>query len=164
MCEVPGVKAAGKMGRATLSKGIQKAKTEVRVFDVRRGHRPLLPGEGRVGTYGELDNIRIPRSNLAAHHIPNSQYMRSHGVSHNEGISIFVEQPTPGVGGRHRDIHRSMRTQDPSILPRDALAQATQRARHVYMQDGVYTPEIRRGLLEVIDRNKSSFPHLFERR
>ncbi len=124
--------------------------------------RPLLPGEGKVGNYGELFSERTKGSGLAAHHMPNSQYMQSKGIPHAEGISMMVEHPIPGIGGRHREIHKELARQDPVLAPREALAQSAARAREVYKADGVL-PEIRSSLLEVIDANKKKFPELFQK-
>ncbi|MCW1929654.1 hypothetical protein [Bhargavaea beijingensis] len=45
--------------------------------------------------------------------------------------------------------------------PRDALANDILDARRIYMKDGVYTPEIRDGLIDTIRKNKELFPELF---
>ena len=124
--------------------------------------RPLLDREGLVDTYGNLDRLSKKGDNLAAHHMPNDNYMRAHGVKRNEGIAMFVEHLTPGVGGRHREIHKELMRQDPSMSPRDALAQAVLRVREVYKKDGVYTSEIRQKIQDMIMKNKEKFPHLFE--
>ena len=44
----------------------------------------------------------------------------------------MVEQPTPGIGGRHREIHKKLPRQNPDLKPRQALAEGVQRARKVY--------------------------------
>ena len=138
----------------------------VKLFDIRGSNqtmKQLLPGEGRVDTYGEL--IRTNKAdykNLAAHHMPNDNYMGTKNVRKSDGIAINTEHPFPGSGGRHREIHRGMIRQDPDLAPRDALAQSINRARTVYQQDGVYTSQIRESLQEVIQLNKEKFPHLFK--
>jgi hypothetical protein len=128
-----------------------------------KNQKTLLEGEGKVGTYGELDKkIGKPGDNLAGHHMPNNQYMKHKGVSKDDGISMMVEHPTPGSGGRHRDIHRKLVRQNPSVNPRDTLAQSVNRVRDVYKKDGLYE-EIRPNLLEVIKKNKETFPNLFDK-
>lgn len=124
--------------------------------------RLLLPGEGKVDTFRELSLQGSRGDNLSAHHMPNSQYMQTKGVSHAEGISMTVEHPVPGTGGRHREIHKELIKQDPALEPRDALAQSVIRAREVYQADGAL-PKIRPSLLEVIDANKKKFPELFQK-
>jgi hypothetical protein len=124
--------------------------------------RPLLPGEGKVGSYGELKVYKKADDNLARHHMPNSQYMQNKGVSHSDGVSMMVEQPVPGTGGRHRQIHKELIKQDLNMAPRDALAQSVARAREVYRADGVLS-EVRPGLLDVIGANKVKFPKLFQK-
>ena len=48
-----------------------------------------------------------------------------------------------------------------NLLPRDALAHDIMDARNIYMQDGLYTPEIRNGLQQMIRDSKSLYPNLF---
>ena len=124
--------------------------------------RPLLPNEGAVDTYGALTKIGKKGDNLAAHHMPNDNYMRAHGVKRNDGIAMLVEHPTPGTGGRHREIHKTLPKQDPSLPPRDALAQSVNTAREKYKDSGTYTSEVRKKLLDVINENKETFPHMFK--
>lgn len=124
--------------------------------------RDLLPGEGKVDTYGQLkDKISLPGDNLSAHHIPHAQYMKTHGVKKADGISMMVEDPVPGAGGRHREIHKILQKQDPSLEPRQALAQGVGRVREVYQNDGVYTAEIRDSLQTVVEQSKQKHPKLF---
>lgn len=140
-----------KQGRGGACEGIKETVTK----------RELLPGEGTVGNYRELKKLENRFSDTAAHHIPNDQYMKTRGISRNDGIAMRVEHPTPGTGGRHREIHKSMIRQDPALDPRQALAQSIERARSVYKADGVYTRDIRDSLQTVIEENKSTFPELF---
>ncbi|MBY0282212.1 MAG: DUF637 domain-containing protein [Alphaproteobacteria bacterium] len=153
-----GLRAAAQKMRgnkaASASVSSRKGKTE---------QRPLLPGEGKVGTYEELKKYKTRNDNLARHHIPNDQYMNYLGVQRDKGVSMMVEHPIPGTGGRHREIHKQLQRQDLSKTPRSALAQATLRARHVYKHDGAYTPEIRKGLQKVVEQNKDLYPNLFKK-
>ena len=127
--------------------------------------KKLLHNEGKVGAYGTLDkNLSVPGDNLALHHMPHDHYMNSKGVIRNEGISMMVEQPTPGQGGRHREMHKKLPKQNLTLNPREALAESVQRARVVYQQDNLYTPEIRNSLQEVINQNKTIFPELFNKK
>ncbi len=123
--------------------------------------KQLLPGEGKVGPYGKLVSEKTPGSNLAAHHMPNSKYMQSKGVTHENGISMLVEHPHPGAGGRHREIHKELIEHNPLLEPRQALAESLTRAREVYIKDGAYTKEVKKSLLEVIEKSKETFPDLF---
>lgn len=50
-----------------------------------------------------------------------------------------------------------------NLSPRDALARDIWDARIIYKNDGLYTPEIRQGLKEVIDLNKQMYPELFKK-
>jgi hypothetical protein len=125
--------------------------------------KTLLPGEGTVGTYAELGKISKRGDNLARHHIPNDNYMASRGIPKSEGVSIMVESPTPGSGGRHREIHKEMPSQDITLNPRQALAESVKRAREVYKQDNLYSPEINSSLQDVIKQNKERFPNMFNK-
>ncbi|MDR3224252.1 MAG: hypothetical protein LBT03_01555, partial [Holosporales bacterium] len=128
-----------------------------------RAQKALLQGEGRVGTYEQLKDQNPRGASLAAHHMPSKQYMETRGVSKPAGIAMNTEHPNPGVGGRHREIHKEFRTIPPETAPRDALARSVMRARKVYMEDGVYTPDIRDSLLDVIKQNGIKFPDLFKK-
>jgi hypothetical protein len=89
--------------------------------------------------------------------------MEAKEVSKPAGIAMNTEHPNPGVGGRYREIHKELRTIPPETAPRDALARSVMRARKVYMKDGVYTPDIRDSLLDVIKQNGIKFPDLFKK-
>ena len=73
-----------------------------------------------------------------------------------------MDQPTSGAGGRHRRT-RTYGRSIPGESPRDALARDIMDARRIYMEDGLYTPEIRQSLLEVIRLNKELYPEIFTR-
>ncbi len=137
-------------------------KPSVSTSQSHKQEKPMLPGEGRVGSFVGLDKYKARGDKLAKHHMPNDQYMRSKGVSREEGISITVEHPLPGVGGRHRKIHQQLQRQDLNLKPRDALAQSVRRARKVYKEDGL-SAEIRPSLEKVIKENKAKFPELFDK-
>lgn len=126
--------------------------------------KELLDGEGRVDTFDKLFKSSKKSDNLSAHHVPNDKYMNSKGISTKEGMAIMVEDPVPGKGGRHREIHKTLQRQDETMSPRDALAQGIHKVREVYQKDGVYNFEIRESLQEVIEQNKERFPHLFEKK
>jgi len=123
--------------------------------------KSLLSVEGKVDKFRELKKLDKPGDNLAAHHMPNDQYMRTKNVSRGDGIAMMVEHPTPGNGGRHREIHKELQRQNHELAPRDALAQAVSRAKTVYQAEGVYTNKIRKSLQEVIKKNKEIHPQLF---
>lgn len=79
--------------------------------------------------------------------------MEGQGVSRGEGVSITMEHPVPGVGGRHRATFTFGTTADFDMDSRDALAAGIRDARNIYMQDGLYTPYIRQQLREVIPQS-----------
>jgi hypothetical protein len=118
----------------------------------------LLPGESSVGQFGDLNKIRRTGDNLTPHHIPSDAYMKQIGIfgyTRNKGIAILMEQPHPGRGGRHRRT-QSYGQRQPyfNLSPRQALARAVWDVRSIYRQDGLYTPQIRRNLQQVIKQNK----------
>ena len=45
--------------------------------------------------------------------------------------------------------------------PRSALARDVWDARRIYMEDGLYTPEIRKALQDVIKMNKERYGYIF---
>jgi len=101
----------------------------------------LLPGEGKVGTYKELLKSRRKGDNITPHHMPSADYMKNHGVAKNDGVCMNMEQPTPGVGGRHRQTRSYGSGGNPNETPRDALARDIRDARKIYQKGGAYTPQ-----------------------
>lgn len=100
--------------------------------------------------------------------MPSAQHMKNNGVPKNDGISMNMEQPL--TGGRHRltDTYgRNMTDAEKayyySLSSRDALAYDLWNSREIYIQQGKYTPKIKQGLLDVIQRNKSDHPNLFNK-
>lgn len=118
----------------------------------------LLPGEGQVGTYRDLVAAGSKGDNITPHHIPSANRMAAEGVSKGDGIAINMEQPSPGVGGRHRATFTYGSQADSAMTPRNALAAGVRDARKIYSSDGLYTPQIRSALQQVIDLNKVSHP------
>ncbi|WP_175038163.1 hypothetical protein [Burkholderia contaminans] len=94
----------------------------------------------------------------------NRRYVSSaysqYGVAKSDGIAINMEQPFPGVGGRHRETFTYGTTADLGMAPRDALAAGIRDARQIYQRDDLY-PEIRPQLQEVIRQNLMQYPNLF---
>jgi filamentous hemagglutinin len=125
----------------------------------------LVPGEGTVATYGELNKARRRDDNLTAHHIPADAFMKAKvsGYTRNKGISIWMEQPYPGAGGRHRQTLSYGSSPDLSLSPRQALAREVWDVRSIYRQQGLYTPDIRRSLQQVINQNKLTWIGTFNK-
>jgi hypothetical protein len=127
----------------------------------------LLPGESSVGQFGDLNKIRRTGDNLTPHHIPSDAYMKQIGISgytRNKGIAILMEQPYPGRGGRHRRTQSyGQRQPGFNLSPRQALAGAVWDVRSIYRQDGLYTPQIRRNLQQVIKQNKLLWSGTFDK-
>ncbi|MFD1745665.1 hypothetical protein ACFSE1_09355 [Rhizobium helianthi] len=124
----------------------------------------LLPDEGKVGTYGDLIAAGKKGDDITPHHIPSSNRMAKEGITKRDGVAINMEQPTPGSGGRHRSTFTYGNTADIGMTPRDALAAGVRDARRIYQADGLYTPELRRSLQDLIQMNKSEYPTIFEKK
>lgn len=142
---------AGPNARAILDTAIQRG----------GGLNRLLPGEGRVGTYRHLVLTSSPDDNIT-HHMPSAYQMRKSGVARNDGVSITVEQPTPGPGGRHRRTRTYGRRIDNESV-RDALARDIVDLRRIYQEDGLWSFALRQRLQEVIDLNKGLHSEIFRR-
>ncbi|MEK4628230.1 pre-toxin TG domain-containing protein [Solibacillus sp. FSL R7-0682] len=129
---------------------------------------PLLPTEGKVGTFKELAKQGTAFDNITPHHMPSAAKMKQAGVKRNDGVSMNMEQPHPGVGGRHREtytygLNGNKLEEYLNLSNRDALANDILDARRIYMKDGVYTPEIRKGLINTIRKNRELYPELFNK-
>ncbi|BBW97516.1 hypothetical protein ACPVTF_16480 [Geobacillus icigianus] len=136
---------------------------------VPRGRKKsLLPGEGKVGTYKQLIKQGKAFDHLTPHHMPSAKKIKKVGIKRNDGVSMNMEQPHPGTGERHRRTYTyglsGERLNDYLNLSyRDALAHDIWDARRIYMQDGLYTSEIRKSLRDVIQLNKELYPELFRK-
>jgi hypothetical protein len=126
------------------------------------GGKGLLPTEGNVGTYNELIAAGGKGDNITPHHIPSANYMSQLDIAKGDGISMNMEQPFPGVGGRHRETFTYGTNADLGMSPRGALAAGVWDARQIYQRDGLYS-QIRPQLQELIRQNKAAYPDLFGR-
>ena len=123
----------------------------------------LLPSEGDVGIYKDLKDRGSKGDNITPHHIPSANHMEKHGVSKNDGVSINMEHPVPGCGGRHRETFTYGTTSDLNMTARDALAAGVRDARAIYMRHDLYSPDIRKALQDLIHQNKQMHPDIFKK-
>ena len=130
----------------------------------------LLATEGDVGTYKYLRNRGKIGDNITPHHMPSKEYMKQQRVKMNDGVSINMEQPSPGTGGRHRLTQTYGRNMTDikkqtyyDLSPRDALSFDIKDLRRIYKEQGLYTLEVRKGLMDVIKLNKELYPELFNK-
>jgi hypothetical protein len=142
-------------------------KTEDEVVGKGTG-KGLLPGEGKVGTYKQLIKQGKAFDNLTPHHMPSAEKIKKAGIKRNDGVSMNMEQPHPGTGGRHRRTYTYGLSGEKlndylNLSYRDALAHDIWDARRIYMKGGLYTPEIRKSLRDVIQLNKELYPELFKK-
>ncbi|WP_255763363.1 hypothetical protein [Clostridium butyricum] len=96
--------------------------------------------------------------------------MKQQGVKMNDGVSINMEQPSPGTGGRHRLTQTYGRNMTDikkqtyyDLSSRDALSFDIKDLRRIYKEQGLYTPEVRKGLMDAIKLNKELYPELFNK-
>jgi len=67
------------------------------------------------------------------------------------------------AGGRHRLTFTYGTQADIGLTPRQALGQGIWDARQIYQQDGLYGPQIRSALQDVIQQNRAANPGLFDK-
>ena len=126
---------------------------------------PLVEGEGRVGTYKGLKEANPTGSGLAAHHVPQKEYIARYEIPEREGVAINVQSSAPGTSGRHGAIHSKLPKKfAEEVEPRDALARSVQAYRETYAEQGLYDETTRACLQEVIRQNQEKFPHLYEKK
>jgi nucleoid-associated protein YgaU len=161
-----GVKIATRAGRQVVSHldEVHDAKVIINqaeaVSDAKKA-TPLLPGELDVGTYGDLKKAGSTGDNITPHHIPSAAHMETVGVSKADGLSINVEMPVPGTGGRHRRTFTYGTDADVAMSSRDALASGVRDLRRIYQQDGLYSPKVREALQKLIADSKAKYPQHF---
>ena len=143
---------------------------ECETFEGISNPNKLLATEGDVGTYKYLRNRGKIGDNITPHHMASKEYMKQYGVGMNDGVSINMEQPSPGNGGRHRltkTYGRNMTDIEKQIYynlsPRDALSFDIKDLRTIYIEQGLYTLEVRKGLIDAIKLNKELHPELFKK-
>ena len=85
------------------------------------------------------------------------------GYTKGMGIAMMMEHPLPGQGGRHRQTISYGQSPNLSVSPRNALAREIRDARSIYRRQGLYSPEIRRSLQEVIRLNKLAWSRIFDK-
>lgn len=125
----------------------------------------LLPGEGAVGTYGDLLKQGRRGDNLTPHHIPANAFMTAKvpEYSRNKGIAIMMEHISPGKGGRHRQTLSYGKSPNLNLNPRQTLAREIWDIRAIYHRDNLYIASIRNSLQQVIQQNKLAWPDTFKR-
>tara|TARA_R110002124_G_scaffold239494_1_gene404670 strand:- start:249 stop:1055 length:807 start_codon:yes stop_codon:yes gene_type:complete len=146
-----------------LLSGMGALKLSVAAESVPLSGPRLLATEGNIGTYRDLIRAGAPGDNITPNHIPSANRMAREGVSKGDGIAINMEQPVPGVGGRHRATFTYGTQADINMSARDALAAGVWDSRQIYRRDGLYAPEIRGGLQELIRMNKTHHPDIFRK-
>ncbi|WP_159457863.1 ribonuclease YeeF family protein [Virgibacillus dakarensis] len=162
-----GVKPAKLVGKSA-----EAFKAGEKVKDVGEANKSisnsLLPSEGKVDTFKQLTKQGTAFDNITPHHMPSAKKMKQAGIKRNNGVGMNMEQPHPGVGGRHREtytygLNGKKLEEYLNLTYRDALAHDILDARRIYMNEGLYTPQIRNGLSEVIRKNNELYPDLFKK-
>lgn len=136
-------------------------------------NKTLLDSEGDIGTYKELNDAGSVGDDITPHHMPSDAYMKKNGVegyTRNDGLSMNMEQPHPGKGGRHRrtstyDNNMTKAEQEAywNKTPREALAHDIRDARRIYQEDGLYNEKIRENLREYLKQAKEKYPDIYNK-
>lgn len=85
------------------------------------------------------------------------------GYTRDAGIAIMMEHPLPGAGGRHRQTLSYGQSPDLSLPPRQVLAREIRDLRSIYQRQGIYTVNIKRGLRQIIQMNRSTWMGIFKK-
>ncbi|MGB3783710.1 T7SS effector LXG polymorphic toxin [Priestia megaterium] len=123
----------------------------------------LLPNELQHDKYGRLPNQ--VGDNITGHHMPSNKFMKDEfDINMRESYAMFLEQPHPGTGGRHRrtftyGLSKHTRPEDynlyMSLKPRDALAFDINDLRRILKEDDLYNQMSRRQLRGYISYYKN---------
>ncbi len=155
---------------AKATEAVNKAKKVPveKVNGVNGADKALLTNEGKVGTYKQLVKQGTAFDNITPHHMPSAEKMKQAGIKRNDDVSMNMEQPHPGTGGRHGETYTYGLSGEKSkaylnLSFRDTLSHDILDARRNYIKAGLYTDDIREGLRGVIKRNKELYPHLFDK-
>jgi hypothetical protein len=137
---------------------IRAAKSEITDVALKK---ELLPGEGKVGAFKELNKLRVKGDNLTPDHIPQAAFIEKHGIKYEDGMAMMMEHPFPGKGGRHRQSRTYGKRPDADPVSfREELAKDILDRRKIYYNDGVYDPKIRQGLQDIMDGWNKKYPEL----
>lgn len=90
--------------------------------------------------------------------------MKKYDIDPKDGIAIMMEQPTPGIGGRHRLTRTYGRSPNFNSTPRNELARDIIDMKRIYEQDGVYNLDINSSFQKIIHEWKHMRSDLFIRR
>jgi hypothetical protein len=85
------------------------------------------------------------------------------GYTRDAGIAIMMDHPVPGAGGRHRQTSSYGKSPNLNLSPRDVLSEEIRDLRSIYQSQGLYVIEIRRGLQQIIQMNRSAWIGIFEK-
>ena len=121
----------------------------------------LLTSEGEVGNYRTMRRLGSVGDDITPHHMPSDSYMKGtniSGYSRDSGITMNMQTD------RHYLTNSYGASPDLSLSPRSSLAHDIMSTRSIYQDQGLYTPEIRQGLQQVIRQNKANFPDAFAKR
>jgi hypothetical protein len=122
----------------------------------------MLDGELAVARHGS--QAKKVGDNITGHHMPTANHMlKKHGIKSKEGISMMMEHPHPGSGGRHRETITYGTQADLNMSSRSTLALGIRDARRIYQAHGLYSKEVHDALYKVIEKNKSTFPEIFKK-
>ena len=143
--------AARGLGQTAGASRALRGATEVAEAGSAARRSSMLAGEGRVGTFSDLQRAGSKGDNLTPDHIPSNAYMRAKAPEYRrgDGISMNMEQPR-GPGGRHRETPSYGTRPQLSVTPRDTLARDIMARRSIYQRAGLYSPYIRSSLQTVI--------------
>jgi hypothetical protein len=136
----------------------------------------LLKDETKVGTYKELIDAGEVGDNITPHHMPSNEYMKKYmekrkkDYSTDDGVCMNMEQPFPGVKGRHRqtktydnNMTNAEKEAYYKLSPREALEKDIDDVRKIYKEEGLYNKDVEKSLQEVIKQNESKHPDLFKK-
>lgn len=120
----------------------------------------LLPGEGNVGTYGQLVKEGKPGDDITPHHMPADRFMAKYDIPRNQGISMNMEQPQKG--GRHRRTRTYGTGPNLDADPRKELEDDIKDVRKIYSDDGLGSA-IEPSLKNVRELNHAMYYFIFEK-
>jgi hypothetical protein len=153
----------------------QFTKTDIgdRTADMDSDEAKLLPGEGLVGTYGELSKVGSKGDNVTPHHMPQDKYMAEKlkgnpgGETwvYSEGVCINMYHPVPKPKqGRHFFTRTYGAFGNPPRFhekPMEALQKDIANVRAVYQKDNLLDGRIENALARLHALNVKNYPKLF---
>ncbi len=115
---------------------------------------------GNVGKFRDLTKGAPFHDNRQAHHIPAKSFMKKCGINKDDGLSIMM---TNEQHAKTRTFKGKAKNIPVDATAREELARDLWDVRSIMKEDGSYTKEVNKKLLDGVGQFKSEFKEVFKK-